>query len=44
MHLAQIKTVVPDFFKFALVKSPKEKSSYELVITPNYGKLYYYSN
>ncbi|XP_060834243.1 DNA replication factor Cdt1-like [Rhopalosiphum padi] len=37
LHLAKIKTVVPDFFKFALVKSPKEKSSYELVIIPNYG-------
>ncbi|XP_025201253.1 DNA replication factor Cdt1-like [Melanaphis sacchari] len=37
LHLAQIKTVVPDFFKFALIKSPKEKSNYELVIIPNYG-------
>ncbi|XP_001948429.2 DNA replication factor Cdt1 isoform X1 [Acyrthosiphon pisum] len=36
-HLAQIKTVVPDLFKFALVKSPKEKYSQELVIVPNYG-------
>ncbi|XP_060878814.1 LOW QUALITY PROTEIN: DNA replication factor Cdt1-like [Metopolophium dirhodum] len=39
LHLAQIKTVVPDLFKFALVKSPKEKSSFELVITPNYGSV-----
>ncbi|KAL4143537.1 hypothetical protein QTP88_005856 [Uroleucon formosanum] len=36
-HLAQIKTVVPDLFKFALVKSPKEKFSHELVIVPDYG-------
>lgn len=37
VHLAQIKTVVPEFFRFSLVKSPREKSSYELVITPVYG-------
>ncbi|CAH1721518.1 unnamed protein product [Aphis gossypii] len=37
LHLAQIKTVVPDFFKFVLAKSPKEKSNYELVIIPSYG-------
>jgi len=40
LHLAQLKTVVPDFFNFALVKSTKEKSSFELVITPNYGKYF----
>lgn len=38
LHLAQIKTVVPEFFKFSLVKSQREKSSFELVITPVYGK------
>lgn len=39
LHLAQIKTIVPDFFKFSLVKSQREKSSYELVIAPIYSKL-----
>ncbi|XP_050527571.1 DNA replication factor Cdt1 [Daktulosphaira vitifoliae] len=36
-HLAQIKTVAPDFYTFSLVKSPKDKSSFELVIAPSYG-------
>lgn len=38
LHLSQIKNIVPNFFKFTLVKSSKEVSSYELVIAPVYGK------
>ncbi|XP_050439239.1 DNA replication factor Cdt1-like [Adelges cooleyi] len=37
LHLAQIKTVVPDFYTFSLVRSPKDKTSFELIIAPTYG-------
>ncbi|XP_060839677.1 DNA replication factor Cdt1-like isoform X2 [Rhopalosiphum padi] len=37
LHLAQIKTIVPDFFKFYLVKSLKHNFSIDLVIAPVYG-------
>lgn len=37
-HLAQIKTIVPDFYKFSLVKLSNDGSVYDLVITSVYGK------
>ncbi|KAE9544645.1 hypothetical protein AGLY_000187 [Aphis glycines] len=37
LHLAQIKTIVPDFYKFYLVKSPKHNFSIDLLIAPVYG-------
>ncbi|XP_025200221.1 DNA replication factor Cdt1-like, partial [Melanaphis sacchari] len=37
LHLAQIKTIVPNFFKFYLVKSLKHNFSIDLVIVPVYG-------
>ncbi|XP_029343840.1 DNA replication factor Cdt1-like [Acyrthosiphon pisum] len=37
LHLAQIKTIVPDFFQFSLVKSSKDNFSIDLVIAPVYG-------
>ncbi|XP_060871194.1 DNA replication factor Cdt1-like [Metopolophium dirhodum] len=37
LQLAQIKTIVPDFFQFSLVKSSKDKFSIDLVIAPVYG-------
>ncbi|XP_050420554.1 DNA replication factor Cdt1-like isoform X2 [Adelges cooleyi] len=36
-HLAQIKSVVPEMYSYSLVKSLKDKISFELVITPVYG-------
>lgn len=37
LHLAQIKTIVPDFFEFSLIKS-SDKPSFEIEIAPVYGK------
>jgi hypothetical protein len=37
LHLAQIKTIVPEFFEFSLMKS-SDKPSFELEISPVYGK------
>lgn len=35
--MSQIKTIVPDFYKFNLVKSPKHNFRIDLIIAPVYG-------